>query len=351
MTIPTPPINDDSLHAWEEIGAGLRPNDFNTALIHYYRAEVTRANVWRTRLDHTTNWAVLTTGAALSFTFGSDSSTPLVIILDAILTLLFLFIEARRYRYYELWAYRVRMMETNYFAKLLTPPFKPDVEWLSHFSDTLLHPRFPIGLLEAFGRRYRRNYAPLFWILALGWVLKIAIHPDVVRNWPEFIQRAGFGRVAGEWVILVGVLFHATLNFIGLFTISLRKSQGEVFDSQLNWLTRVINRVRHIVWEVFEIDVRPLIPRLHKQDQLLYIITDQAEPIGQAVMAEVRRGITRLDGTGMYTGNQHTVMLCVCDATQTNTVKEIVKRIDERAFVIVTDVRNVHGRGFRPLEV
>ena len=342
--------NDETQQAWEEIGAGLRPSDFNTALIHYYRAEITRANVARTRLDNTTNWAVITTGAALSFTFSTESSTPIVIILDAILALLFLFIEARRYRYYELWSYRVRLMETHYFARLMTPPFKADPTWLSQLTDTMLHPRFPVGLLEAFGRRYRRNYAPLFWILGLGWVIKIAVHPDMVRNWNEFIGRAVIGPIPGEYVILIGVLFHGILNVLGLATVALRKSQGEVFDEPSNWLLRIPHRVRDIFWEVFEIDVRPFIPRLQKHDQLLYIITDQAEPIAAKVMEEIRRGITRMAGTGMYTGKPHTILFCVCDATQTAKIKEIVKQIDAHAFVIVTDVRGVHGRGFRPLE-
>jgi Predicted integral membrane protein (DUF2270) len=41
------------------------------ALAHLYRGEVYRSTVWRTRLDSTTNWAVVTTGAALSAQYGS----------------------------------------------------------------------------------------------------------------------------------------------------------------------------------------------------------------------------------------------------------------------------------------
>ncbi len=47
----------------------LAPAEFNTALVHFYRGEVQRSNVWRSRLDATTNWAVITAGATLSFTF------------------------------------------------------------------------------------------------------------------------------------------------------------------------------------------------------------------------------------------------------------------------------------------
>src|SRR6188768_2974946 len=99
----------------------LTPNEFNTALVHLYRGEVTRANTWRMRLDGTTNWAVLTTGTTLSFAFSSPTNTHVMILLNSLLIGFFLFIEARRYRYYDLWRARVRLMETEFFSGLLVP--------------------------------------------------------------------------------------------------------------------------------------------------------------------------------------------------------------------------------------
>src|SRR6266853_3217546 len=76
---------------------------FNTAdiaaLSHLYRGELYRSTVWRTRLDTTTNWAVLTTGIALSLTFSSESASPLPLVLVGLLVATFLHIEARRYRF------------------------------------------------------------------------------------------------------------------------------------------------------------------------------------------------------------------------------------------------------------
>src|SRR5262249_62261069 len=48
-----------------------------TALSHLYRGEMYRSTVWRTRLDATTNWAVVTTGLALSLTLSSETASPL----------------------------------------------------------------------------------------------------------------------------------------------------------------------------------------------------------------------------------------------------------------------------------
>ena len=54
---------------WTYRGYQLKASEFTTAMVHFFRAEVTRANVWRQRLDTTTNWAVVTTGAVISFAF------------------------------------------------------------------------------------------------------------------------------------------------------------------------------------------------------------------------------------------------------------------------------------------
>src|SRR5262245_38221111 len=83
---------------WTYRGYKIRPSEFNTAMTHFYRGEITRSNTWRLRLDSTTNWAVVATGAALSFTFSSASNSHVVILINMLLLCLFLIIEARRYR-------------------------------------------------------------------------------------------------------------------------------------------------------------------------------------------------------------------------------------------------------------
>ena len=94
----------------------MSPAEVNTAMVHFYRGEVQRSNTWRNRLDTTTNWAVLTAGATLSFAFSSPNNPHFVIPINSILVAIFLLMEARRYRYYEIWASRVRVLETGYFA-------------------------------------------------------------------------------------------------------------------------------------------------------------------------------------------------------------------------------------------
>lgn len=341
---------------WQFAGQGLRTGDFNTAMVHFYRGEVTRSNTWRTRLDSTTNWAVVTTGAALSFAFGStDPNVALVILIDTMLVLLFLFIEARRYRYYELWAHRVRIMETNFFAGLLSPPFLPSTGWADQISESLKHPRFPISLMEALGRRYRRNYAPIFLILAVSWNIKILIHPVPAASWETFLGRAAIGPVSGWFVLLFGFVFNGLLIALGFFTVGMRESTSEVLGENaqgaLGWLMRFWNRLRRVSWDVMETDIPlPPLPKLQRRKQLAYVISDEVEVLGKALMKRVGRGVTLMHGTGMYTGKDHGILMCAVDSTQIPILKKVVSEVDPRAFVIVMPIQEVHGEGFRPLE-
>src|SRR5512138_194621 len=198
----SPPNPDPEEPVWTYRGYRLKTSEFVTAMVHFFRAEVQRANVWRQRLDTTTNWAVVVTGATLSIAFSQPTVHHGVIILTTLLVTLFLLIEARRYRYYELWSYRVRLMETDFYAAMLVPPFHPSPEWAESLAENLLSPRFPISMMEAFGRRLRRNYMWIMMILYASWIAKIWLFPQPAVNLDEFISRAAVGPVSG-YIMLV----------------------------------------------------------------------------------------------------------------------------------------------------
>jgi len=207
----------------------LSPAEFNTAMSHFYRGEVQRSNVWRTRLDTTTYWAVFTSAASLSFAFSSASNPHFLIPINSILVAIFLLMEARRYRYYEIWASRVRVIETGYFAQMLAPESVPrDQEWSSHLASDLLTPHFTISQWEAIGRRLRRNYIWIFMLLAASWNLKVYLYPTPAANFDEFVSRATVGLVPGSIVFVIGIAFNFTLFIFAVTTIRLREATGEV---------------------------------------------------------------------------------------------------------------------------
>ena len=207
------------------------PAEFNTAMVHFYRGEVQRSNTWRNRLDTTTNWAVITAGATLSFAFSSTSNPHFVIPINSVLVAFFLFMEARRYRYYEIWSSRVRVLETGYFAQLLGPQSTIDREWAEHLAADLLTPHFTISEWEAVGRRLRRNYLWIFVLLAVSWNLKVYLHPKPALSFDEFLARASVGAVHGSVIFLIGVVFNLGLLIFAIATVRLREATGEVLPS------------------------------------------------------------------------------------------------------------------------
>jgi len=213
---------------WSYRGYRLRSSEFTTAMVHFYRAEIQRSNTWRTRLDATTNWAVITAGAAISFVLASPSNHFGAIILDMLLVTLFLWIEARRYRYYELWSYRARLLETDFFAAMLTPPFTPRPGWAENLAESLRRPRFPISMWEAVGRRLRRNYLWIFLVLAVAWGLKNYLHPSPATSWAEFVDHSAIGPLPGEVILTGGLLYIGLLCLIALATTGLQQATGEV---------------------------------------------------------------------------------------------------------------------------
>ena len=207
----------------------MTPSEFNTAMIHFYRGEVQRSNTWRNRLDTTTNWAVITAGATLSFVFSSNTNPHFVIPINSILVAIFLLMEARRYRYYEIWSSRVRILETGYFANILMPENRPaDEAWAEHLAADLTTPHFTITEWEAVGRRLRRNYLWIFALLALSWNLKVYLHPLPARDFNTFIDRAQVGVVPGWIVFVVGIVFNARVLGFAIGTLRLREATGEV---------------------------------------------------------------------------------------------------------------------------
>jgi uncharacterized membrane protein len=334
---------------------GRRPMtdaEFNTTMAHFYRGEVSRSNTWRTRLDATTNWAVVTTGAALTFVFGTVDHSPAVLLILVWLVLLFLFIEARRYRYYELSAYRVRLLETNHFAPQLTAGSVAQPGWGDVLAESIHHPRFSVSLLEALGRRYRRNYAPLFIALAVSWIVKLMIHPGPAASWDELLRRAAIGPVHGGVVMASVVAFNVLLIALGIFTVGMRDSAGEVLGHAPKGIKRLGARFAAATREAFEIDLTAVRPNWATgRKYLVFIFSDLGQEISKPLLGELNRGVTLIKGTGMFSGREHGILMCVVRGRQVARLKEIVYRLDAKAFVVVTGAQDVRGEGFRPLDL
>ena len=196
------------------------------ALAHLYRGEVYRSTMWRTRLDHTTNWAVATLGIALSVTFSSREASPLPLVLVGCLVVVFLLFEARRYRYFNVWRARARWIETNFYAPLLRGEgLQLDDGWHEVLAHDYCEPRHHISLPRAIGRRLRRTYSWILAIQALAYFGKVAIHPTPLSSLAELWERTAVGPIPGEVMVLGGLLFNGAWVAFALVTWHLDRTQ------------------------------------------------------------------------------------------------------------------------------
>lgn len=198
-----------------DIGTGLFRESMGpgSSMAHLYRGEIHRMVMWRERLDHTTNWAVTVMAAILTWAF-ADSSTPHYVILSGIVMLcVFLVIEARRYRGYDLWRARVRKLQRNVFAKALDPsaPVETDA-WRRELADDYRTPVIKITFEEALAHRLRRIYLPLLYILLIAWTIRITVFPPV----REFPTGAAIGAIPG-WVVIAVVALLALAGSVVAF--------------------------------------------------------------------------------------------------------------------------------------
>lgn len=209
-------------------------SEFVTAISHFFRGEMNRANVWRTRLDTTTNWAIITTAAFLSFVFGSKEIPHFVIILATIFVLFFLIIEARRYKYFDLWRWRVALVSENFYAAVFSPTKQPLIEnWRELLSKDLQHPRFKMSFTEAFGRRLRRNYSWIYAVLVICWVTKVSIHPTPIDHISEIVERAEIVHLIPGWLVIAfGIIFYAALLAIAIATLKPRTEIVRIYPSK-----------------------------------------------------------------------------------------------------------------------
>ena len=198
-------------------------------LAHLYRGEMYRSKIWRTRLDATTNWAVATTGIALSVTFSNASNSPLPLVLIALMSLLFLSIEGRRYRYFDVWRTRVRILETGMYGLILRGKgARVDNGWNQELAREYEKLQSHISFLEAVGRRLRHNYLFIFGVQAVSYVTKICVHPIPIGSLHDLWQHASIGPIPGQVVLVIGLLFHAGLVALAVFTLKGQRAVGQV---------------------------------------------------------------------------------------------------------------------------
>ncbi len=81
------------------------------------------------------------------------------------------------------------------------------------------------------------------------------------------------------------------------------------------------------------------------------IITRYPREVADRILNDLERGVTILSGSGAYTGADRPVLYCVVTRAEVNQIKEIVHQVDPNAFMVIGQVYEALGEGFRPLKL
>lgn len=193
--------------------------EFVNAMVHLYRGQLGEATAWRSRIDTTTHWAVVLSATALSFVFSEKSSDRHVLIPIISLFCTFLMLmEARRYRFYDIWRSRARMIEINFYRPLLDGSQPAMPEWADTLAHDLEWPHFHMPWWEALGRRLRRNYQWIYAIQLASWIMVLMSHPTSTTSLAEITHRAAVGPVSGQVVITGMLLYYGALLALGIYS-------------------------------------------------------------------------------------------------------------------------------------
>jgi len=200
------------------------------AMSHFYRGELGRSMVWRQRLDVTTNWAITSSTAIITIAFSAREVPHIIFFFNLAIVTVLLWIESRRYRFYDAFRARIRMLEAHFLVPMVME--NRDLlqgEWKKLVCEDLILPSFKISKLEAIGRRMKRNYMFIFILILVAWLTKIFLHATApITDVVSFYRALRIGHIP-SWV--VAMVFVGT--FISVISITIyisKRSSGEISE-------------------------------------------------------------------------------------------------------------------------
>lgn len=83
------------------------------------------------------------------------------------------------------------------------------------------------------------------------------------------------------------------------------------------------------------------------RSSLILIVTEKGDEMRKIITNDIRRGVTVLHGSGGYTNSEKQVLICACYDNQTGKFIKKIKAFDEKAFLIITNAKEILGEGFK----
>jgi len=186
--------------------------------------------VWRQRLDVTTNWAITSSTAIITIAFSTRGVPHIIFFFNLAIVAVLLWIESRRYRFYDAFRARIRMLEAHFLVPMVMENRELlQGEWKKLVCEDLILPCFKITKLEAIGRRMKRNYMFIFILILIAWLTKIFLHATApITDVVSFYHALRIGHIP-SWV--VAMVFVGTFISVISITVYVSKStSGEISE-------------------------------------------------------------------------------------------------------------------------
>lgn len=209
---------------------GYRGSDA-TVLAHLYRGEMNRLTIWRTRMDATTNWAIISSAGLLTFSFRNPLADAIFLVNISVLWFL-LIVESRRYRFYDVWRWRVRILEAHLMTPIIdTKPPALEGPWRQDLVADLIYPTFKIPMREAIGRRLLRNYIYFFGLVLLAALAHIFGISLATSSWSDLSSGQVLESLQENWLLLcIIVISYFPLGLLAAFGWRRRNVAVELHD-------------------------------------------------------------------------------------------------------------------------
>ncbi len=224
--------------------------------------------------------------------------------------------------------------------------------WLSNI--VLNVPLFIIALII---KGWRYIVKTFFGTICLSGALYIV--PNFVIIQDDILLSAVFGGLIGGVGIGLILVASATTGGTELLAVIIQKLFARhhtvarimlVLDGLIVVSGALVFGVNKVLYAVISVYITTIVTDAIIEGftfaKLAYVISDEYEEIAEIVMQDLDRGVTGIHATGMYSDKDKKMLMCVVSKKEIIKLVDIVSKIDPKAFVIVSDVREVLGEGF-----
>ena len=214
----------------------------------------------------------------------------------------------------------------------------------------------PIVLFAAFANGMRTILRTGFvWMLL---TLELMLLPEMSFVADNTLLTAVYGGIffgAGSGILMLAGATSAGTDLLAITLHRIRRDipQGRLMqflDGSVVLLGAFVFGIENTLYAIISVyimgKVLDLVLSNGRSAKMAMIISEHSDEIAGEVMQQMDRGITSLYGKGMYTGRERDVLFCICTARDIVMLKDIVKKYDENAFFVVSQVTEAMGEGF-----